>query len=385
MNSAIDHIFTQIGKTNAVVKNKVIEDDIYGFDEDEKSINIHDLQDCLYNINNRSVDESTYRKENIHKPVKCQECNLEMYKSSMEYICENCGKIEEITGGYLDVSENGSDSISDYNTSSNSAAPVRISGPNSHQYQKKFISSTSNYKKQQMKNTEEQITNIIHNYEGIKVPTNVVKDSAKFYYSVQQHTIKRGDVRIGTMAACTYRVCKKYGLIRKPKEISDMYGIDQNEFSNGEKILDELFAKGLLKDNSEYAVSNFYSEDEPRIDAFLGRYFEAMNIPDKYIKFTKILIKFTIKFKIANSSIISSKCAGAIYILSTRVPELEISKQDVANACQISKSTFTRFSKAVLNLLEMPSDDLDKSRKTIHMKLRSRLRNIFKKNNISLD
>ena len=333
--------------------------------------------------------EISYKRQiNKRKVPKCEDCNVEMYKSSTEYICEECGKVEEIVGGNIDIAERGSsEGIGDYNTSSNSAAPVRISGPGSYAYQKKLISSTSNYKKQQKKNSINQISNIMRQYDGPKLAQNIIEQSADLYYLVQQFCIKRGDVRIGTMAACVYRICKASGLTRKPKEIAEMFGIPQDELSNGEKILDDLYAKGSLGtandsllENIDYnpsmGIDQYYFREDSVRDAYLYRYFEALCIPDTYLDFAKNLVRFTCKFKIADSSITSSKCAGTIYILAMKLPHLEIKRDDIEKSCSISKSTFSRFSKAVIGMLHSTNPN--------HKKVRRRLRHLFKKNGIPI-
>lgn len=324
----------------------------------------------------------------------CPECDGEMSRSSegMSYICDKCGCIEDDIGSEIDlavVSADGggngsSDVVSSYNTSDTSSTPIRISGPNNYIYQKKLISSTSNYKKTQKKNTNDQMINIIYQYKGSTPPNNVVLEAAEYYYEVQQHCIKRGDVRKGTMAACLYRVCESHGITRKPKEIADIFGIPQSEFSNGEKILDDLEARGLIKvikSNINTLQSNEWDDDEKKMHAFLNRYFESLGIPvdeigvtfvdrPNYKEFACQLIKFTTKYRIAKSSIMSSKCAGAIYILSTKRSELHIKRDVIEKECVISKSTFSRYSQAVFNMLNSEEENFKK--------VRSRLRKLFK-------
>jgi transcription initiation factor TFIIIB Brf1 subunit/transcription initiation factor TFIIB len=335
---------------------------------------------------------SRIKRHEVKNSPQCPDCMQEMYKKTggcgsgfdTLYLCDKCGRVEEIIGCNID--ETGIEGTSDYNTSDSSAAPVCITGPNSYAFQKKLISSTSNYKKQQHRNTIEQMVQIMYQYTGPKIPANIVKQSADFYYQIQQYCIKRGDVRKGTMAACLYRKCIKNGISRKPKEIADMFGIPQSELSNGEKILDSLFAQGALGDGaaatpeiitSESAgVNQFYFKDQVQMNSFLARYFESLNVPEIYMEFAQRLIKFTEKYHIADSSIMSSKCAGTIYILSLRVSNLNIKRTDIESECNISKSTFSRFSQGIFNFLSCTEPALKK--------VRSRLRRIFKKNNVPL-
>ena len=322
--------------------------------------------------------------------IICIDCGIEMDKSfNMTYECKQCGGIEDDFGNGVESISNNCDVISSYNTSDTSATPIRIAGPNNYMYQKKLVSNTSNYKKTQKKNTNDQIINFVYQYKGSTPPKNVVLEAADLYYTIQQHCIKRGEVRKGTMAACLYRTCIIHNITRKPKEIADIFGIPQSELSNGEKILDNLIASGLIKIKDSDDLPDYEADhksdnlDDKQISAFLSRYFESLNIPDhvgldrpNYKEFAMKLIKFTKKYRIAESSIMSSKCAGVVYILSIKRKELNIKRDMIEKECCISKSTFGRFSQAVFVML---NSDEDK-----YKKVRSRLRNLFKKYQIPL-
>jgi transcription initiation factor TFIIIB Brf1 subunit/transcription initiation factor TFIIB len=332
--------------------------------------------------NEVEFEKKTHNKALQRHAIKCNDCNIEMHKSpeQMAYICPGCSRLEEIVGTAADVyheAENGTAIVNNYNTSDNSSAPVKIAGPGNYVFQKKLVGATSNYKKTQKKNTIDQMIGIIYQYQGNRPPHNVVLDAADLYYEVQQHCIKRGDVRMGAMAACLYRLCDHHGITRKPKEIADIFHIEQSELSNGEKILDELDAKGLLKKIKTKTIkdSNNTDQNDAQMIAFLNRYFECLNIPTSYKEFATRLIRFTKKYRIAVSSIMSSKCAGVIYILSTRVKELNIKRETIEKECNISKSTFGRFAKEVMIILASTDPKI--------FKVKSRLSNIFKKHSIS--
>ena len=346
--------------------NKQIYDPFDTPDEDS------DIEDDLFKLN----DSNT---------IICNDCKGEMYYSTRGLECNKCGRIDETE----EESEKNTsaEAIYEYNTSDTSAVPVRISGPNNYMFQKNLVSHTSNYKKMQRKTTIDQMINCVYRYKGSAPPKNIILEAAELYYSVQQHCIKRGDVRKGTMAACLYRVCMNNNITRKPKEISDIFCIPQGELSNGEKVLDELIASGLIKIKDRENIQEATEENDEKIEekqthAFLNRYFECLNIPvdepgstiigrPNYKEFAIRLIKFTKKYRIADSSILSSKCAGAIYIISTRRKELQLKRDQIEKECCISKSTFSRFSQAVLTVLNTNEEK--------YQKVKSRLRNLFKK------
>lgn len=339
--------------------------------------------------------------------IFCSDCNIAMSHSikEMVYECEQCGKIEEMDGDEIetDTGTGSADIVGSYNTSALSSSSVRISGPNGHMYQKKMIASTSNYKKTQRKNTVDQMSSTVFKYNGSQPPANVVYEAADVYHELQQHCIKRGNVRLGIMAACLYKVCAKNNIDRKPKEIAVIFNIAQNELSNGEKILDQLIADGSVKSLSKPTpeLDSIESQDKKTIISFLNRYFDSLNIPrdlnpdsssgqgssqeskketktdgPDYMNFAINLIRFTIKYDIAASSIISSKCAGAMFILAIQCPELKIKKESIETECTISKSTYHRYVQAVRDMLYTDDEK--------YKKVRSRLRKIFKNHKIAI-
>jgi transcription initiation factor TFIIIB Brf1 subunit/transcription initiation factor TFIIB len=326
----------------------------------------------------------------------CDACKCEMARFELRFVCEKCGCEEEIAGDECEAANSyyakggdcRGDSIGSYNTSGFSAAPLRVRGPQAHRYQKKLIGSVSNYKVQQKKNTVEDMKNAVYQSKEAKIPNNVVCEAANLYFEkVQQHQIRRGDVRTGTQAACLYRMCIKYNITRKPKEIAAIFGIPQNDLSNGEKILDDLSARGLIETNKKQMFFNV----NDLVNDFIDRYFESLGIPAahaNYKPFVIRLIRFTTDKHIADSSVPSTKCAGAIYILTARCKELKIRRDKIQTACKISKSTFIRYAKAVFEALNQTCDAPDKSKE--HYKdcrtcrERKQLRHIFNKYNVPI-
>ncbi len=181
-------------------------------------------------------------------------------------------------------------------------------------------------------------------------------------------------------------MCIKNKITRKPKEIADIFDIPQTDLSFGEKIIDKLIADGQLE--SESTTQGYFDVDQ-EIESFTDRYFEDLDIPNnsEYKSFVMQLIKFTIDKHIADSSVTSSKCAGAIYILALKCDELKLKWNHIQTKCKISKSTFARFANAVLDASQATCGEIGTSE---HLKFcsicrqRQQLKRIFKKNNVLL-
>lgn len=319
------------------------------------------MKTLLDQIGNNYVPKSIPRIRHNHnfretkKEFICCETVMIFFPSQNSYICNKCGKMEEY---FMDINNDV------HNIVDNSSINMYIS--NNPKYQKKLICQISDYKKVQKKATIEQLFSYVYQYEKNKIPYTVVQAAAEYYYEMQQcHIIKRGSVREGIMASCLYRKCKEFNIIRKPKEIIDIFGISQYELTRGEKILDELHSRGFLPQ------FNHISEEE-KIHAFMSRYLEIFNIPSEDHPFPGRLVYFTTKYVIAENSVISSKCAGAIYILGKKYPN-GISREIISEKCDISKSTFLRFYSIIMNVLNT---------KKYESHTRHRLRKIFKNFNV---
>ncbi len=335
-------------------------------------------------------------KSEISSRIVCLNCNVEMIKSFYEgaYECELCGQIKEkiCDESYNDPQElvtGSSDINSSYNTSETSSAPICMVGPDVFKYQRNFVGTASDYSKSQKKITISQMIKIVCHYEGDKIPKNIVLEAAELYCSVQKHCIKRGDPRKGAMAACLYRVCKAYGITKKPKEIAKIFGIEQAELSSGEKMLAELISSEAIsiKMNNKEEIS--LSPDEQLAMGFMKEYFIKLNIPEdnltllqpenrpNYKLFSLKLFRFTNEYNIATNSIISTKCAGLLFILAISRPELKINREKIEECCDISRATYNRFVKAVHQMLI--------TEEPMFAKVKSRLRNLFKKFQMTIE
>ena len=322
----------------------------------------------------------------------CELCGTSMSKFDIRFVCETCGCEEEILGDDTDAAAEyyARGGSTGSNTTGVSSAPLRICGPNAHVLQQKLIGSVSNYKIQQKKATVAKMVNTVYHYNGAKIPNDVILAAAELYYDVQQCEIHRGEVQAGTMAACLYRKCNELGITRKPQEIADIFGISRTAFSFGDKILDRLIADGKL----DMIQKQQYFNVDAEVLSLAERYMEDLDFasfstPEQiqnYVAFISHLIKFTLDKHIADSSVPSSKCVGAIYLLTSKL-ELPVSWNDIQARCKISKSTFARYTKSVLDALGATcGSEIDMA----HLKVCSvcrtsrQLRHIFKKYSINV-
>lgn len=293
--------------------------------------------------------------------LECCGQKMSLLPSGTEWVCDKCGFMEA----------NMVESETEYHGAANTVpVAMRIQGPQSQKFQKKLMGSTSDYRAAQKRATYDQMAAYVHRYQGNKIPPNVIQEAVEYYYAMQQqHIIKRGAVREGIMASCMYRKCRELGVPRKPKEIIAIFGISQSDLSHGEKILDDLHARGLLPRLR-------YVSEEENVREYLLRYLVSLQLPREDAHFAERLVRFTVKYCIAENTVVSTKCAGAVFCVTEKYPDRGVSKEQVAAKCNISKSTFIRFYHALCDVLA--DDD------PAYARVRSRLRRVFKKNGVPL-
>lgn len=310
------------------------------------------------------MDDLKRPEEQVYTKIQiCPACVVEMgyteIDGSMSYVCLKCGMIEEIIG---DDNENSNQlTFVSYNTLAQSSVPIKMTGPKSSAYQKRVISSTSEYSNTQRRVTHDQMTKLTCFVESARVPAHIVDAAAENYYQLQKFCVKRGDVRKGIMAWLVYEICQTNGLERTPREISSMFEISQSELSEGSKIVKQARVDGQL----EKTDTNYNEKDS--MSAKLDRYFAILEIPERYRVFVETVINFvSLKRRKSKHSGMKARCAGTIYMLALAEPSLGITRNTIAAKCNISPATFLRFSSLIIEILNLEESDITR-RKLIHI------------------
>lgn len=408
----------QNGKSNSGCRKDNIGHDTLNFKKIEsksKSYNVSDVNKSkisknskLAQINNKStmkkitsshkfdlVDDDTIerieqsnftKKSKGNKSLYCAKCNQQMVIYSglggpggtdeKFYVCNTCGKMDKC---FEDISDNqtqfGNDAsesqISYCNTSGNSSTPVRVKGKYSGRHDKQLISHTSDYNKTQKYTSLNEMNQILYHYNGRKPGPAFINRGAEIFYSIQQTgCIKRGKPRRGAMAVCLNKACKEGGVEWCADDLASMFKVSVTDISRQEKAIDERMQ---TQKSTGYVSQNW--DLETTIKSIRDTNFELLELPDEYKDFIWMLVYFTVKKDISQTSVEKTKVAGAIYILSISCDDVTITKDDIERECKVSKSTFMRYFTEIKTFLNC--NDKEKSRK--------QLMHIFKKYNISLN
>jgi len=307
----------------------------------------------------------------------CPNCQIPMvYMHSGGLLCKKCGTVDETEAFEVDLSNESG--VDQYNTSESASMATKVMGLGRSGQRNVIHSSSgpSNNRAAQQRLIVNQIAAIINTTPNHGIPPKVISDAADFFWQVQSNKTIRGNVRKGTQAACVYLMCRPNGIARSIREIAKLFNIEQCEVSGGEKILDGLTAGGLI---TKPFILEDQNEDE-QIENLLTRHFSALNIhkkcrevsleSDDVREFCKRLIRFTIKYRLAETSVISSKCVGSIAIYLRFSTKLIIDRDLLDKECNISKTTFARFEKAITDFLDSTDPESEA--------VRGRLRRLFR-------
>jgi transcription initiation factor TFIIIB Brf1 subunit/transcription initiation factor TFIIB len=304
-------------------------------EDDDKIKNIYNsLNKTSLNDNDLEIkldipDNSKLLKFNI-----CPKCNVEGKVTDGSIQCIECGLVMPV----FDDLNNFSYSVEkDHNTSDNSFMSFNFIGKNSYCYQRSFLKTCANYSSFRKNNNRKDLYNYNYQYEGKKIPKNVIKLAIELFSTIKEHNyVFRGNGKKGVMGACLFYSCVINNVTKTPREISSIMEIEERFLSQGDRIIHELNEKGVISIPTILRPLNDY----------LDQYFPALGIPNIYKQFVIDLINKAEKknIHIQNDSRTTTKSIGAIYLLTMRIKELRyITKDQIVKECNISKSTFIRY------------------------------------------
>lgn len=266
---------------------------------------------------------------------QCEKCNGKIISHDDLLICSGCGL------------ECGSDNTEDriILNGYNRFMPFRIissTGALYEKYQKELYNIFSAAKTTQDPNLLIQKSlktiNEAHKPQD-QLSQEILFDVAEMLLQIREHCGFKGLRHRGIIAAVIYYVLYAKGKSKTPQEISDYCGIKNKQYVVAEKLLRELNWRGIIK----------LPEITDPIKDYLDRYLTLLNIPVSYKDFLMALIQKGIdsNINIKHDCTKHTKCVGAIYILTTRIPELKITEDQISQICKISKPTFRQYADVI--------------------------------------
>ncbi len=306
-----------------------------------------------------SLDFNEEKRLLVDKDYKfCEDCNILMdVDVNNTLTCSSCGIIKNITteNNEYEPSMNG------YNTNSNFHIPIKCVGSNSFQYQKQLRNSTSQYSIVQETNLRRKLERLNFRSKTIFIPKKIIESVIQQYKLIREtDKIHRGDIFNGIIGSLVYYECLKSGIVRKHKEISDWYGITENDLSKGDKIVRILEEKKILK------LPIYEDNDYKYIESYLKR----TDIDLRYGSFMMELLERIEELKIGNHNArLSTKISAMVFLIvvaekeGTSLSFKEVpyySAEDLSSEFSISISTFKTFYSDISKNKEAIDDILSK-------------------------
>jgi transcription initiation factor TFIIIB Brf1 subunit/transcription initiation factor TFIIB len=349
----IDNLDSDIKQTDPSDLNLILDSDVVETDKwmqlfkdisnEPDDIDYQDNFKTKYSSIIKSLDADTDVDLEVHmnlgseKKLKyniCPKCNVEGGVCDGTLVCHECG-LETVL--FDDDNKFSFSSEKDHNVSSDSYISFNIIGPNSYGYQRSFLKTCANYSSLRRNNNRKDMYKYNYQYDGKKIPKNAIKLAIEIFSKIKEKNyVFRGNGKKGILAACLFYACVMNNITKTPQKIASVMEIEERFLSHGDRRLQEFNDAGIISIPTILRPLNDY----------LDQFFPALNIPDKYKIFVSDIIEMAERknIHIKNDSKTTTKCIGAIYLLTNRIKELNyISKDTIVKECDISKSTFIRY------------------------------------------
>lgn len=157
------------------------------------------------------------------------------------------------------------------------------------------------------------------------IPSSIIEDAKMMYKTISDQKISRGNNRSGLIASSIYMSCKTNDVPRSAKEIAKMFNLNITTMTKGCKKFHEIM-KITTKSSSPYD--------------FAVRFCSKLNKND-IIDVCNHVIEKSEEYSIVSENAPPSIAAGCIYLINVCC-NLDISKKEIANACEISEVTINK-------------------------------------------
>lgn len=275
----------------------------------------------------------------------CETCQIPMASSDDNYYeCTSCGLVKSLVGNTTDCNQD-------------SASTLRAGISTTFGNRRQMYSVFHDNAKTQRRLVLEQLLTNNSEYVGNKISLDILQKTATVYNDLQKMEIsqeetvtkrslskkfiKRAAPKDELLGALLYNICRNQGVYVRKKMIAEFMKLNNLGLSGGENQL-----RTLLLDHKELDVK---IADEDQVEIQADRYLEALALEkvENYKNFIIDLVNKCNEKRVGISSLTSTKVAGAIWILITKL-KLNITYTQVENSVdKIRKNTFVKFANAV--------------------------------------
>lgn len=289
--------------------------------------------DALHVMSDTPSSDESLKPNSFDDPLMCPTCKIRGTLSIGTITCEKCGMKQR----YVKNMRNYITDSNNYGISGDMFMSFKLIGQNAYYNNRSLMRTCSSYNAYSRNQISRQIHAKNFQHCGKKMPKDAINLAVEIVTQIRNAgNVFRGNGKWGVVGACLFYACVMKGITKTPREIADLLEVEEKFLSQGDRTLQDLNERGVID------IPTFL---QPLPD-YINQYFAALKIPNDYAPFIVDLIDRAEKkhIHITNESRLTTKCVGAILMLTVRVKSLNhITKDMICTECRISKSTFTRY------------------------------------------
>jgi transcription initiation factor TFIIB len=167
------------------------------------------------------------------------------------------------------------------------------------------------------------------------IPKIIVETSKSLYSVIAETKISRGQNRKGVIAACVFNACKECKVPRSIKEISKIFDIDSKVLTKGCKNYTEIIRL------NKSSINRYQNLDTIQLGDFIDRFCYNLSINEEDTRIIKTVAEVSDDLHLTYDNTPPAMATGCIYLVS-KLKEINLSKKDISEKCNISEVTINK-------------------------------------------
>jgi len=188
---------------------------------------------------------------------------------------------------------------------------------------------------------------------------SIIEESKNLYTTLQEIGGRQGLSRDALLSACLYTSLKQSGSPRKPKEISEIFGLSSSTFTKALKQMQEVMALARQKGVLRLTTTNKPSQSSTKATEYIQLPLSRLPIDRQQMDHLSVLCKRIAEKAeeagLSQENMPPSLAAGCLAFVIKRCETLNIPLTKIAEASEISVATLQK----CLRRLESYSDTLE--------------------------
>jgi transcription initiation factor TFIIB len=167
------------------------------------------------------------------------------------------------------------------------------------------------------------------------IPKIIVETSKSLYSVIAETKISRGQNRKGVIAACVFNACKECKVPRSIKEISQIFDIDPKVLTKGCKKYTEIIRLNKI------SINRYQNLDTIQLGDFIDRFCYNLSINEEDTRIIKTVAEVSDDLHLTYDNTPPAMATGCIYLV-VKLKEINLSKKDISEKCNISEVTINK-------------------------------------------